>query len=113
MGSWNPSNQSPFPGLTGQDGRQALELVMSYFGFCEVLQTDGCKEFMGEFGQRVSCYAQRHRMSRPYRKNEQAFVESFHRTLCKECLGWWTYKPGEREELQNEVQQHLDYYHCE
>lgn len=59
---------------------------MSYFGSCEVLQTDRCKEFMGEFGQRVSCYAQRHRVSRPYRKNEQAFVESFHRTLRKECL---------------------------
>jgi len=84
---------------------------MSYFGFCEVLQSDGCKEFMGGFGQRVSCYAQRHRVSRPYRKNEQAFVESFHRTLRKECLGWWTYKPSEGEELQNEVQQYLDYYH--
>jgi transposase InsO family protein len=86
---------------------------MSYFGSCEVLQTDGCKELMGEFGQRVSCYGQRHRVSRPYRKNEQAFVESFHRTLRKECLGWWTYKPSEGEELQNEAQQYLDFYHYE
>lgn len=101
------------PGLSGQDARQALELVMSYFGSCEVLQTDGGKEFMGEFEQRVGCYAQRHRVSRPYRKNEQAFVESFHRSLRKECLGWWKYKPSEREELQNEVQEYLDYYHYE
>jgi len=101
------------PGLTGHDGRQALEVVMSYFGFCEVLQTDGGKEFMGEFEQRVGCYAQRHRVARPYRQNEQAFVESFHRTLRKECLGWWKYKVSEREELQNEVQEYLDYYHYE
>jgi transposase InsO family protein len=101
------------PGLTGKDGRQALELVMSYFGSCEVLQTDGGKEFRGEFEQTVDSYAQRHRVSRPYRKNEQAFVESFHRSLRKECLGWWKYKPSEREELQNEVQEYLDYYHYE
>ena len=101
------------PGLTGHDGRQALEVVMSYFGSCEVLQTDGGKEFMGEFEQRVDSYAQRHRVSRPYRKNEQAFVESFHRSLRKECLGWWKYKVSERKELQNEVQEYLDYYHCQ
>jgi hypothetical protein len=40
-------------------------------------------------------------------------VESFHRTLRKECLGWWTYKPSEGEDLKNEVQQYLDYYHYE
>lgn len=45
------------PGLTGEDGRKALDLVMAYFGSCEVLQTDGGKEFKGEFEQRVGCYA--------------------------------------------------------
>jgi transposase InsO family protein len=99
------------PGLTGEDGRKALDLVMAYFGSCEVLQTDGGKEFKGEFEQRVGCYAQRHRVARPYRKNEQAFVESFHRTLRKECLGWWKYKLSEKDALQEEVQQYLDYYH--
>jgi len=101
------------PGLTSRDGRKALELVMAYFGSCEVLQTDGGKEFMGEFEEKVSCYARRHRMARPYRKNEQAFVESFHRTLRKECLGWCNYKLSEREELQKEIQEYLDYYHYE
>ena len=99
------------PGLTGEDGRKALDLVMAYFGSCEVLQTDGGKEFKGEFEQRVGCYAQRHRVARPYRQNEQAFVESFHRTLRKECLGWWKYKLSEKDALQEEVQQYLDYYH--
>jgi len=101
------------PGLTGQDGGKALELVMAYFGSCEVLQTDGGKEFGGEFEEKVGYYAQRHRMARPYRKNEQAFVESFHRTLRKECLGWSKYKQWEREELQKEVEEYLEYYHYE
>lgn len=57
------------PGLTGQDGRKALELVMAYFGSCEVLQTDGGKEFMGEFEEKVGSYAGRHRLSRLYRKH--------------------------------------------
>jgi len=97
------------PGLTSKDGGMALELVMAYFGSCKVLQTDGGKEFE----EKVSLYAQRHRMARPYRKNEQAFVESFHRTLRKECLGWCNYKISEMEELQREVQEYLNYYHCE
>jgi len=67
------------PGLTGQDGRKALESVMAYFGSCEVLQTDGGKEFLGEFEERVGCYAGRHRMARPYHKNEQAFGFIFQR----------------------------------
>lgn len=101
------------PGLTSKNGRQALELVMDYFGHCEVLQTDGGKEFRGEFEERVGCYAARHRMARPYRKNEQAFVESFHRSLRKECLGWWKYRRNELEEVQKEVEAYLAYYHYE
>jgi transposase InsO family protein len=99
------------PSLTGEDGRKALDAVMAYFGSCKVLQTDGGREFMGEFEQGVGSYAQHHRVARPYRQNEQAFVESFHRTLRKECLGWWKYKPSDREQLQKDVQEYLDYYH--
>ena len=58
---------------------------------------------------RLSGFAQRHRVARPYRKNEQAFVESFPRTLRKECLGWCSYKFSEREELQKEVQECVGY----
>jgi len=86
---------------------------MAYFGSCEVLQTDGGKEVLGEFEEKVGCYAGRHRMARPYHKNEQAFVESFHRTLRKECLGWGNYEVREREELQKEVEGYLEYYHHE
>lgn len=101
------------PGLTSRDGRKALESVMAYFGSCAILHTDGGKKFGGEFEEKVGCYAQCHRLARPYRKNEQAFVESFHRPLRKECLGWRKYKPSEVEELQKEVQEYLEYYHYE
>lgn len=50
-------------------------------------------------------------MAHPYRQHEQAFVESFRRTLRKECLDWWKYKFSEKDALQEEVQQYLDYYH--
>ena len=40
-----------------------------------------CYELREEVGGH---YAKCHRMARPYRKNEQAFVESFHRTLRTE-----------------------------
>ena len=49
----------------------------------------------------------------PYLENEQAFVESFPRTLRKECLGRCSYELSEREELQKEVQEYLGYYHYE
>ena len=68
---------------------------------------------MGEVEQKVGSYAQRHRVARPNPKNEQAFAESFPRTLRKECLGWCTYKLSESEELQKEVQEYLGCYHSE
>ena len=57
--------------------------------------------------------AQRHRVARPYRKKEQASVESFPNTLRKERLGWCSYKLSESEELQKEVQEYLGCYHSE
>jgi len=99
------------PGLTGADGLKALEEVMAYFGHCEVLQTDGGREFAGAFEEKIGCYARRHRVARPYERNEQAFVESFHRSLRRECVGWWKYKRSEQEELEEEVRAYLDYYH--
>lgn len=99
------------PGLSGEDGREALERVMAYFGRCEVLQTDGGHEFGGQFEAAAGHYAGRHRMARPYRRNEQAFVESFNRTLRKECVGWLKYKRQQLAQLQKEVERYLDYYH--
>ena len=99
------------PGLTSRDGASALDSVMGYFGRCQVMQTDGGAEFEGEFATAITQYAGRHRIARPYRKNEQAHIERFNRTFRHECLGWTKYRVKQIPELQSYVAQWLDYYH--
>lgn len=53
--------------LTSPDGHKAVELVMAYLGSCEILQSDEGKELGSEFEENAGCYAQRHRLARPYR----------------------------------------------
>lgn len=79
--------------------------------FAELIQTDGGSEFEDEFQAHVLQYTRRHRIARPYKKNEQAFIESFNRSLRKECLGWSKYKKEEIPVLTREVEEWLNYYH--
>ncbi|HEY1409860.1 MAG TPA: helix-turn-helix domain-containing protein [Promineifilum sp.] len=99
------------PGLTSQDGQAALAEVMAYFGRCQLLQTDGGSEFAGDFARAVPDYARFHRVARPYRCNEQAFIERFNRTVRQECLGWGKYRPEQIPDLQRLARRWLDYYH--
>ncbi len=99
------------PGLTAQDGEAALKAFMAYFGHCHIIQTDGGSEFEAEFAQLVPTAADRHRVARPYKKNEQAFIERFNLTVRKECLGWEKYSPPQVFSLQEVVAVWLDYYH--
>ena len=48
-------------------------------------------------------YAKMHRIARPYKKNEQAFIEAFNRSLRRECLGWAKYQPKEIPALTKEL----------
>lgn len=101
-----------YPSLTAIDGLSFL--VYSFakrFKHTGLLQTDGGSEFKAEFRRNVFKYADRHRYSRPYRKNEQSYIESFNRSLRKECLGWSKYKPKDLILLQEEVNEYMDYYH--
>jgi IS30 family transposase len=68
------------PALQAKDSKAALEQVMRAFGRCEVIQTDGGSEFE-HFAEAVADYTNRHRIARPYKKNEQAFIECFNGTL--------------------------------
>jgi len=99
------------PGLTAQDGALALEQFMGYFGHCQTIQTDGGSEFEGEFAQLVPTFADHHRVARPYKKNEQAFIERFNLTVRTECLGWAKYSSFWLFSLQREVDLWLYYYH--
>lgn len=99
------------PGLTAKDGEAALKSFMAYFGHCHTIQTDGGSEFEAEFAQLVPAAADQHRVARPYKKNEQAFIERFNLTVRKECLGWEKYSPSQIFSLQGAVVGWLDYYH--
>jgi transposase len=99
------------PGITAAHGRAALEALMAYFGHCRVIQTDGGAEFEAEFAQLVPSYATQHRIARPYKKNEQAFIECFNLIVRKECLGWAKYPSTQIPSLQNELRTWLDFYH--
>ena len=76
-----------------------------------LLQTDGGSEFKAEFKTEVSLFCDRHRIAHPYRKNEQSYIESFNRTVRKECLGWQTYRIQDLPEYRNMVELFLKHYH--
>lgn len=101
------------PTLTSDDGAAFLRTAMArrFTGRVEVLQTDGGPEFKGAFAQQARTYCDRHRIARPYKKNEQAYIESFNRTLRKECLGWGTYRADDLARLTTEVDAFLARYH--
>ncbi|MGH2581492.1 MAG: integrase core domain-containing protein [Anaerolineales bacterium] len=101
--------------LEAKDGQLFLgHCFPRIFGpFVDVIQTDGGPEFKGAFAEEAKRYCHRHRVARPYRKNEQSFVESFNRSLRKECLGWAKYKVTDIPNLSQELHIWLQYYHYE
>lgn len=101
-----------YPSLTAKDGLNFLNFSFnSRYQHVELLQTDGGPEFKAEFRSSVFKFADRFRVSRPYKKNEQAYIESFNRSLRKECLGWTKYKLDQLPELEKELTEYLLYYH--
>lgn len=97
-------------GLEASDGAAALDRQMAYFGFTKLLQRDGGSEFKAEWNERAKQYCVRIRTARPYKKNEQAYIESFNRTLRKECLGWTKYRKHDLLKIQAQVDAFLDFY---
>mgnify|MGYP001566595821 FL=1 len=102
-----------FPSLTSHDGLIYLETSMDrrFGGHSDLIQTDGGPEFKDEFKNNVLRFAGRHRVARPYKKNEQSYIESFNRSLRKECLGWIKYKESQATELNGMVINYLERYH--
>jgi transposase InsO family protein len=103
------------PALEASDGRAFLEHCMPrrFDNFAEIIQTDGGSEFKSEFSDTVDQYCDRHRVARPYKKNEQSYIESFNRSLRKECLGWDKYQVSDIPALTFCVEDWLQYYHYE
>lgn len=101
-----------YPSLTAKDGLDFLSFSFnSKFDHVNLLQTDGGPEFKSDFRSNVFKFADRFRVASPYKKNEQAYIESFNRSLRKECLGWGKYKPSDIPCLEKELAGYLLYYH--
>lgn len=101
------------PRLLALDGQAFLKFTMGrrFGGWAHTVQTDGGSEFEGEFSTQARLCCRQHRIARPYKKNEQSFIESFNRTVRSECLGWAKYRAEELRELTQEVEAFLDRYH--
>ena len=101
------------PELTARFGCQFLYQCMRrrFDRHAHLIQTDGGPEFKAEFSDNVVLFCQRHRVARPYRKNEQSFIESFNRTVRKECLGWEKYRVTQLKVCQGMAEAFLNRYH--
>jgi len=101
------------PALTAEYGCQFLHrsMMRRFGGHVNLLQTDGGPEFKADFKSKVNAFCNRHRIARPYRKNEQSYIESFNRTVRKECLGWQHYHLKDLPECERMVELFLERYH--
>ena len=97
--------------LTAKAGEQALKDLLHDFGHIDHIQRDGGSEFKREWQARASKHIPSIRTARPYKKNEQAFIERFNGILRKECLGYLKYKKKDLEKIQQRVNDYLNYYH--
>jgi len=101
------------PELTARYARYFLRQSMErrFDNHVHLIQTDGGPEFKADFLTSLPAYCDRHRIARPYRKNEQSYIESFNRTVRKECLGWQSYHPHELAECTALAEDFLMRYH--
>lgn len=101
------------PELTSAYGEQFLDQSMDrrFDGYVNLLQADGGPEFKDRFKAKVMQYCDRFRVARPYKKNEQSYIESFNRTVRKECLGWIKYRRDQIATCAVLVEQFLARYH--
>lgn len=99
------------PALDAKAGREALKEQLRFFGHIDHIQKDGGPEFKAEW----QAYAHEHigsiRTAKPYKKNEQAFIERFNGILRKECVGYPKYQPADIPKIQQQINEYLDYYH--
>lgn len=102
------------PGLTSEEGTVFMHTAMArrFTEPMQIVQTDGSPEFKGALAQLAPQYCPRHWISRLYKKNEQADIESFNRTLPRECVGWTAYRIEELPALNAEVLAFLSQHHA-
>ena len=97
--------------LTAKAGKEALKEQLRYSKTIEHIQKDGGSEFKREWQDYAKKHIKSIRIAKPYKKNEQAYIERFNGILRKECLGYLKYKKKDITRVQEKVNRYLDYYH--
>lgn len=97
--------------LTSRAGKDALIEQLTQFKHIDHIQRDGGPEFKLHWQDYATKYIPSIRTAKPYKKNEQAFIERFNGILRKECLGYAHYKKEDLNKVQERVNSFLDYYH--
>lgn len=98
------------PVLDSTAGAEALSEQLAFFGPVDSIQRDGGPEFKGEWDKFARQRIPLIRTAKPYKKNEQAFIERFNGILRKECLGYGQYKPEQIPQLQKKLDEFMKYY---
>lgn len=96
--------------LGSSTGIKAFEKQKSFYGETDLHQSDEGSEFKGGYPEVVEISGARHRYARPYKKNDQAYIENFNRSLRSECLGWEKYKKEDKEILQKQVDEYIHHF---
>lgn len=96
--------------LLSATGIVAFQKQAAFFGPVTLHQSDEGPEFKGDYVATVAATGSQHRYSRPYKKNDQSFIENFNRSLRKECLGWGTYRTADKARLQVKVDAYLRHF---
>lgn len=97
--------------LDAQSGKEVLQELINTWGKIEHIQRDGGPEFKKEWEEYARQYIPEIRTARPYKKNEQAYIEKLNRTLRDECVGHWEYSQDDLLYVQEKVDEFIDYYH--
>lgn len=72
--------------LSMKTGAEAFIHHHNYYGKVQTHQSDNGSEFQADFVVEVIWAGAEHRYSRPYKKNEQAHIENFNKSLRSECF---------------------------
>ena len=98
-------------GLSWREFTELIGVTQRFDGWVELIQADGGSEFKESFAWQALTYFQRRSVARPYKKNGQAYIESFNRTVRKECLGWIHCRKEDLQERQRNSSEFLYRYH--
>lgn len=96
--------------LKATEGQRCIERTAACLGGFIIWQSDGGPEFKAECHQEILLHSKRHRYARAYKKNEQSFIESFNRTLRKQCVGHHKYRKEDRPILEAQIRKFLHLY---